>query len=168
MSDQQYLPPKPTDLYDSLVSVEQVYPTPMPEQANPYEQPLPQPYQQPFPQQTYQQPFPPQPYQGQPYQQQPFQQQPFYQQPGYQMPEQVQSNGFALHLTLAIISFLLCGGLLAVPAAIFAIRMDGTYKRGFWGEYLKARKTCRIWLIVAFSLGLLANIFVFSGWFLPH
>ncbi|MCL2529635.1 MAG: CD225/dispanin family protein [Coriobacteriia bacterium] len=97
MTEQQYLPPKPTDKLVTPISLDQVYPTPPPEQeAVTSGQTYPEPYQQAYPnQQPYQQPnLYQQPYQQQsPYaqpNQQPYQQQSLYAQPN-QQPYQQQS-----------------------------------------------------------------------------
>jgi len=200
MTEQQYLPPKPTDQISTAISLDQVYPTPPPDQADLlFGQVYPQPYQPPYPQQTswqqpYQQsdyPIPVQPadpylqggqnspYQqgnfyppgaGHPYQQQPqphYQQQPYYQpqqqwqQPPQQMPGQQLTNSFALYLTLSILALLLFSWIFAIPAIVYATRMNTAYKQGNWPKYLKDRKTCRTWLIVSICVGIVALLYLF-------
>jgi len=172
MTDQQYLPPKPTDEVGPPASLDQLYPTPPPEPASPYAQPYQQqPYQQPYQQQPpvyQQQPDYQQPphYQQQPdSQQQPYYQQPYYQQQGYQAPREQFASNHTLFLVLSILSVLLCGGVFAIPALVFAIKMNSAHKIGDKMAYDKAKKNSLIWLIVAVCIGLIANIVLITSMF---
>jgi len=177
---QQFYQQQPPQQY-----YQQPYEQGLPQQ--PLEQPFQQqPYQQPYQQPPYEQPFQPvppqagppnqqlptppyeQPFQqaGQPYQQpyqQPFQQAPNQNLP-YQQPWQYgntplpQTNNFVLFLILSIISFLFCGGLIAVPAFVSALQMNTAYKQGNGELYLKHKKSSRTWLIIAFCVGAVVNV----------
>jgi len=149
------------------------------QQQSPYGQPnqQPSPYEQPYQQQSpYQQPVEPPSYpipvqpvdpplqggQAEPNQYQPFyqpqpyhQQQQQWQQP-YQLSGQQISNQFALYLVLSILALLFLSWPFAIPAIINATRMNTAFKQGNREGYFKARKQCRIWLIVSLCIGIIA------------
>jgi len=191
MTEQPYAPSNPTNQASFAIPLDQVYPTPPPEQFDPYGQVYPQPYQVPF-QQPYQQQTPYQqsyqyPYQlpnyqipiqpatpssqgGQysPDQQQFFQPQPYYppgqQWPsrGYQIPEPTFTNNYHTYLVLSILSIIICGGVFAIPALVYANKMNTAFKFGNKEEYLKAKKLSLTWLIVAVCLGIVFSILFLS------
>jgi hypothetical protein len=140
-----------------------------------YQQPQEQQYQQPYqPQQPYQQSSQPQQYQqyqqAQPYQQpypqqyqQPYQMQvpvpgPYGQQAQQGMGRMLVANRFGLYLTFAILEILFCGGLLAIPALVFAVRMNTAYQQGSTALYEQSRSASFKWLIAAGCIGLAVNI----------
>lgn len=135
---------------------QQTYPLPVqPAQPGAQNQPYPQGGPTPPSQQVGQTSsyptIPPQPYQ-QP-QQQPQQQQ--WQQGQTQLPA---SSGFGVTLFLSIVAILFCGGLLAVPALVFAFPMNTAYKQRNVPLYYRYRRNSRIWLIVAVCVGIVVNI----------
>lgn len=115
-----------------------------------YPYPLPQGGQAPH---NAQQQYQPQGNQN-PYLQQPQQ----WHQDGSQRPL---TNSFASYLTLGILAVLFCGGIFAIPSLVYTTMMNTAYKQGNGALYLMHKKTSLVWLIVAFCLGLVANIFLF-------
>lgn len=98
--------------------------------------------------------------------------QPTYQQPGasqynpYQSLQQQaypvsnqapEKNKFGLYLTLAILEVLFCGGVFAIPAIVYAAMMNTSYNSGNRFLYQRNRRTCRMWLIIALVIGIIAN-----------
>ncbi len=73
----------------------------------------------------------------------------------------LQSNSFILYFVLAILEILFCGGPFAIPALIYAVLMNGAYGRGDGAGYTQMRKATRIWLIVAFCIGVVVYIAYF-------
>ena len=72
--------------------------------------------------------------------------------------QQALPNKFGLFLALSILSLVFCGCVFAIPALIYAIKMNTAFKQGDEALYAKRRKACTIWLVVAFLLGLIMNI----------
>ena len=156
---------QPQQPYQQQVQGQTVQPA---EPVLPYQTPV-QPPQAGAPYQAPVQPSQPVP-QYQPYQQggqnvqYPMSQQPVAPQPYYQQqwqPEAVQlaqSSRFGLYLVLGILAFFFCGGPFAIPAIVYAFMMKSAYNQGNAELFISRKKTCRIWLIVSFGVGMLINI----------
>lgn len=153
-----------TQVYPPPIGINQVYPTPPPEQTQghvvspPSQPPAPpqqlQPYQQNLQyQQTPQYP----PYTGYSNYYPPAQQ--AGQQGGNRQPL---INNYTSYLVLGILEILFCGGLLGIPAIVYAGMMNTAYTQGNGTLYVHYRKVARVWLIVGLVLGLIVNIWYVS------
>jgi len=49
----------------------------------------------------------------------------------------------------------------AIPAIVFALKMNTAHKQGKMKKYQKAKKLSLIWLIVAVCLGIISTILYF-------
>lgn len=56
------------------------------------------------------------------------------------------------YLIESILSLVFCGGLLAIPAVIFASQVDGKLAQGDYHGAVEASKNARLWLIIAVSV----------------
>lgn len=70
------------------------------------------------------------------------------------------SNSFVVYVVLALIEFVLCNALLAIPAIVYSVKMNTAYTAGNLAQYLKYRKTARIWLVITLCVGIVANIII--------
>ncbi|MCL2807233.1 MAG: CD225/dispanin family protein [Coriobacteriia bacterium] len=125
---------------------------------------VPQATQQPYQQQAAYQPHPAHQQQAAYHQQVAYHQQATYQQPQQWQPQEhyttqnPPANRFALYLVLGIFSLLVCGWVFAIPALVSTAMMNKAHKQGDFGRFRKKRTVSRVWLTVALSIGLLANL----------
>jgi hypothetical protein len=56
------------------------------------------------------------------------------------------------YLIESILSLLFCGGLLAIPAIIYASQVDGKLAQGDYHGAVEASKNAKLWLIIAVSV----------------
>ena len=125
----------------------------VPEVANLFIAPQPQPqppYQQPQPQPQYQQPY-----------QQPYQQQ--YQQPQYQQYQQPQGEYSETdrpqnYLVWAILATLFCCWPFGIPAIVFAAKVDSCWNKGDYAGAFDASKKAKMWTIISAACGGLVGI----------
>lgn len=62
------------------------------------------------------------------------------------------------YLIESILSLVFCGGLLAIPAIIFASQVDGKLAQGDYNGALEASKNARLWLTIAVSVALVCGL----------
>ena len=66
------------------------------------------------------------------------------------------------YLVESILSLLFCGGVLAIPAIIFASQVDGKLSQGDYQGAVEASKNAKTWLIVAVSVVSVLYLLIFS------
>ena len=64
------------------------------------------------------------------------------------------------YLVLSILSLLFCGGVLAIPAIVFAAQVDSKLKAGDYNGAVESSRKARTWLIVAVSVA--SSVFLLS------
>jgi hypothetical protein len=62
------------------------------------------------------------------------------------------------YLIESILSLVFCGGLLAIPAIIFAAQVDGKLAQGDYQGALEASKNAKLWLTIAVSVTLVCGL----------
>ncbi len=86
---------------------------------------------------------------------------PQYGQPGqYQQGQQYPQGPVKSYLVESILSLLFCGGVLAIPAIVFACQVDSKLKSGDYNGAVQASKSAKTWLMVA--VGVASGIIVLS------
>ncbi|MGI8978079.1 MAG: CD225/dispanin family protein [Pirellulaceae bacterium] len=56
------------------------------------------------------------------------------------------------YLILSILSLVFCGGLLAIPAIVYASQVDGKLAQGDYNGAVEASKNAKLWLTIAVSV----------------
>ncbi len=64
------------------------------------------------------------------------------------------------YLVLSILSLLFCGGVIAIPAIVFAAQVDSKLKAGDYNGAVESSRKARTWLVVAVSVA--SSIFLLS------
>ena len=69
------------------------------------------------------------------------------------------------YLIESILSLVFCGGLLAIPAIVYAAQVDGKLAAGDYQGALEASKNAKLWLTIAVSVALVCGLggFCFYG-----
>ena len=62
------------------------------------------------------------------------------------------------YLIESILSLIFCGGLLAIPAIIYAAQVDGKLAQGDYQGALEASKNAKLWLTIAVSVALVCGL----------
>ena len=98
-------------------------------------------------------------------QEQPAQKQPVYQ---YQQPQQLyqqarteETVNWVPYLVLSILSTVCCCVPFGIVAIVYAVKINSLVSEGKIDEARSAAKTARIWIIVAFAVGIIFDIVVF-------
>jgi len=66
------------------------------------------------------------------------------------------------YMVEAILLFLCCSGLIAIPAIVFAAQVDSKYNSGDYSGALKNSEQAKTWCLVALGCGLLCNTLIFA------
>ena len=100
-------------------------------------------------------------------QEQPAQKQPVYQ---YQQPQQLyqqvrtgETVNWVPYLVLSILSTVCCCVPFGIVAIVYAVKINSLVSEGKIDEARSAAKTARIWIIVAFAVGIIFDIVVKNG-----
>lgn len=76
-----------------------------------------------------------------------------YQPSSYGQPQQFYPPGSVPnYLILSILSLVFCGGLLAIPAIVYASQVDGKLAQGDYNGAVEASKNAKLWLTIAVSV----------------
>ena len=62
------------------------------------------------------------------------------------------------YLLESILSLVFCGGLLAIPAIVFASQVDGKLAQGDYHGAVEASKNAKLWLTIAVSVALFCGL----------
>ena len=64
------------------------------------------------------------------------------------------------YLIESILSFVFCGGVLAIPAIIYAAQVDGKLAQGDYQGAVEASNNAKLWLTIAVSVALVCGLSV--------
>ncbi|MFN0021261.1 MAG: CD225/dispanin family protein [Pirellulaceae bacterium] len=76
-----------------------------------------------------------------------------------QPPQQYYPSGTVKnYLIESILALICCGGILAIPAIIFAIQVDGKLSQGDYHGAVQASHNAKLWLTIAVCIGVICNL----------
>ena len=95
---------------------------------------------------SHEQPYKPSPYQPSQY-------------GNYGQPQQYYPPGTVKnYLIESILALIFCGGLIAIPAIVFASQVDGKLSQGDYHGAVEASNNAKLWLTIAVSVGVVCNL----------
>ncbi len=62
------------------------------------------------------------------------------------------------YLIESILSLVFCGGLIAIPAIVFASQVDGKLAQGDYHGAVQASNNAKLWLTIAVSVGVICGL----------
>src|SRR5437016_5962524 len=62
------------------------------------------------------------------------------------------------YLIESILSLVFCGGLIAIPAIVYAAQVDGKLAQGDYYGALESSKNAKLWLTIAVSVGIVCGV----------
>lgn len=62
------------------------------------------------------------------------------------------------YLIESILALVFCGGLIAIPAIIFAAQVDGKLSQGDYHGAVQASNNAKLWLTIAVSVGVICGL----------
>src|SRR5687767_1901316 len=62
------------------------------------------------------------------------------------------------YLLESILALIFCGGLIAIPAIVFASQVDGKLAQGDYHGAVEASNNAKLWVTIAVSIGVVCNL----------
>ncbi|HUE71582.1 MAG TPA: CD225/dispanin family protein [Pirellulaceae bacterium] len=59
----------------------------------------------------------------------------------------------------SVLALICCGGVLAIPAIVFAAQVDGHLRQGNYQAAIEASNSAKLWLMIAVGIAVALNLF---------